>query len=417
MINVVTILFEGITAWICLHLVFGKKHEKGIKMIMFLMLYVLFFTLCSYSFIPKEGYILFLIVIVFICKKMFKESLLNTLIKFIVSLVLLGVFEAGIMFFMYPIWNDIENMELKCMMAAFLMVWFSKTFSLIFFRKKYNISNIYIGKNMLLFALFIMSIWFYVKFVFEQQRKPDIVYVILYAIIMFTFVCIIKIQKTTFELEKKNLVIELNGLYGDAYRELIDVVRRRQHDYKNQLIAIAGMNCFKDEKNKSNDIQEKYISILNSESQFDGILTSCENSILAGYLYNICNKFYDDGFIVKHNIKFVDISDTIKIKDIIEIIGILLTNAKENVVDKDKVIHIFIDGKKDKCKIEVENCSEYKDFNTTEKMFQYGYSTKGNDRGLGLYSLKKITNKYDGDIVVCNKNVNGETSIVFSVVI
>lgn len=40
------------------------------------------------------------------------------------------------------------------------------------------------------------------------------------------------------------------------------------------------------------------------------------------------------------------------------------------------------------------------------KFLQRGYSTKGKGRGLGLYHLKKLMAKYDGDILIQNKLID-----------
>lgn len=49
------------------------------------------------------------------------------------------------------------------------------------------------------------------------------------------------------------------------------------------------------------------------------------------------------------------------------------------------------------------------------KLFAKGYSTKGAGSGIGLYNLKKIVDKYHGQIEVYNEKENEMNSIVFRI--
>jgi len=50
-------------------------------------------------------------------------------------------------------------------------------------------------------------------------------------------------------------------------------------------------------------------------------------------------------------------------------------------------------------------------------MFNMGYSTKGTGRGIGLYSLKKIVNKYKGELLVENITREDENWFKISMII
>ncbi|MFH0333864.1 GHKL domain-containing protein [Clostridium perfringens] len=47
------------------------------------------------------------------------------------------------------------------------------------------------------------------------------------------------------------------------------------------------------------------------------------------------------------------------------------------------------------------------------KLFKKGYSTKGKNRGVGLYNIKDIVNRYNGQLNLINKNKYLIISIIF----
>ena len=209
-------------------------------------------------------------------------------------------------------------------------------------------------------------------------------------------------------------------MYGNAYDDLLKEVRRRQHDYKNQLIAIKSMCSTAKSIEELREMQDDYLGILQTESQFDSIITKCNNPILAGYIYNMCLKYKEQGIIINVDVMVENREIDIRTKDIIEILGVLLDNAYEEYLSR-KIhgysIYLKLRDKDDKKYIEVENVSEYMSYEILTRMFEKGYSTKGNGRGIGLYSVKNIVKKYEGDIKVNNIERENKNWIVFCIIL
>ena len=96
---------------------------------------------------------------------------------------------------------------------------------------------------------------------------------------------------------------------------------------------------------------------------------------------------------------FIDIVEPIEkinmdIIDLSRIVGILLDNAVEGAVECDKPsLKVGIINKENSILIVIIN--SVKDKIPIYKIYEKGFSTKGENRGLGLYSLKEITNKYN----------------------
>ncbi|MCI9419801.1 MAG: GHKL domain-containing protein [Eubacterium sp.] len=48
------------------------------------------------------------------------------------------------------------------------------------------------------------------------------------------------------------------------------------------------------------------------------------------------------------------------------------------------------------------------------KMFEMGYSTKGDNRGVGLYQVKKLAQKYKCELVAENQVMDGKNYVCFT---
>ena len=258
----------------------------------------------------------------------------------------------------------------------------------------------------------------YAKFEFEENKAMPIVYVFFFLILSIIFAILCKKQKSIFELEKRTLSYELNNMYGRAYDELLKEVRRKQHDYKNQLSAIEGVLATSNSKNRANVILKDYMKLIESENEMNSLLSKCYNSIIAGYVYTMYIRCKDIGNKLLADVNVVTEDIDIKTKDIIEILGVFITNACEQIEKYDeskRIINLKLHNKKEKMFIEVRNIAEYVSYEEMSKMFSEDYSTKGTNRGMGLYVVKRIAEKYSSEVHIKNIVLDGENWIVFNV--
>ena len=79
-------------------------------------------------------------------------------------------------------------------------------------------------------------------------------------------------------------------------------VRRKQHDYKNQLGAVLSMHMAAKSKDELIKMQREYMNSLQVNHKYDSILTCCNNTILAGYFYYRCRLCEESGVAVDYNI-------------------------------------------------------------------------------------------------------------------
>ena len=96
----------------------------------------------------------------------------------------------------------------------------------------------------------------------------------------------------------------------------------------------------------------------------------------------------------------------------VQILGTLLDNAieAEEEFDGQKKMWIEIQeqkGNAGKVSIYIANACYKKSQDELEQLFEYGYSTKGEGRGIGLYDVKMLVHKNKGDLIVQNGQRDG----------
>ena len=108
----------------------------------------------------------------------------------------------------------------------------------------------------------------------------------------------------------------------------------------------------------------------------------------------------------------------IEMKDyeLIEVLGNLLDNALETGIEGNRVI-LKLTKKEDMNVIQISNKHPYLKKDIVNKMFKEGISTKSHTRGYGLYNVKQIVHKYNGETQVYNDELDGENYVVFNLIL
>lgn len=221
-------------------------------------------------------------------------------------------------------------------------------------------------------------------------------------------------QKERYENKKKNLEIHMQNLYGKAFEGMIENIRIRQHDFKNQLAAIYGMHLTAENFEDLVERQREYCDHLVYESRYDNILTKCNDKILAGFLYTKLSEAEKLGAEIEFDVVVNQMNYNLAVYEIIEIIGILIDNAIEYEHKGKRRIYFQLMEKEKKFCILCRNVTDYVPIESINKYFKKGFSTKGENRGLGLYNLKKLL-EGKGEIIVTNNAIENENWLEFKI--
>ena len=210
-------------------------------------------------------------------------------------------------------------------------------------------------------------------------------------------------QKTRSESEKRKVQLELNRIYYEAYEGLIQSIRERQHDFKNHLNALEGMIYSIDNYDELVLEQKKYLQSIMGELEPARLLTLIENPLIAGFLNYKVSKAQEMGITTRYHCVLQKRDMGIPEFKLIEMMGILLDNAieelsSESIADRVLVIELMVED--NIMKFAVSNSYENNNNLDVSKIFENGYSSKGNGRGIGLSKLKHMMKDNNGEIAV-----------------
>lgn len=182
---------------------------------------------------------------------------------------------------------------------------------------------------------------------------------------------------------------------------IINGMRANIHEFKNKLHVILGLINL-----KKLDLAKTYILELQAKNEYDfekykNIKSSFLKAILLGK-ESICEekkiKFLLD---LKSNLSLVKPQSIIE--DVSIIVGNLIENSIEsfNYINKtNKFIKVKISELNKKIFIEVTDNGVKITDDVYQKMLDYGFSTKGENRGLGLHLVKEKLKLYNGKISI-----------------
>lgn len=346
------------------------------------------------------------------CRKRFNEKYFIIFIRSVFALGILGGMEIILMFCLnYLLYIlKIQLIEGEDTLMFFLLSIGVCVFSFFFYRfmlDKENKIDLFLSirekKSQIVIFITVIILVASIKFNVVNKYTQGLLFLLLMIINYFRMKEVIHAEKIKNEYEKDKLTL----IYSNAYEKLIMAVRRNQHDYKNQLEAIKAM-CSLDNSTEANvENQKRYMEELSERYKCDSILTGCNNSILAGYLYSKVEEWNRQGIRWGLYIRVDQAKCILRLHEILEILGVLLDNAKECVLclgQESPTIGVSIVESSDNLFICIKNVSEYKTYKDIENMFQMGFSTKGENRGIGLYSVKELLNNNNIDIRVENIN-------------
>lgn len=405
MTEFVVLCSEAVSVLLWLHICNDKKMQYSRAVLGFGIVYVLYYLWINVeeSFI-LENIIPALCMIVW-CQFEFKEKVFITMIRFLVGIICLGAIQLISLETTY--WfmgmDDFEDLQIVYIIAGIISAAFS---CLVYMVKQKGVRAISKPDRVTVITiLYMVLILLFIKYDYSQNEETySYMYVTLYILLGILMIYITKGLEIKHNLEQQKLQLKLSQQYGDIYEGLIAEMRRKQHDYKNQISALYSMNYISGDSNKTARFDE-YAAQLDKRDYLDKLLLNCENPILAGYLYTQCNEAELKDINMDVKLSWRESCTKMPVYEVVELLGILINNAVEYLETQetdDKKVSIYIKGTEEKIDIQVANRCEYLNYKDIEKMFVKGFSTKGDDRGIGLYSLRDIVEKHKGQLLAEN---------------
>ncbi|XKM12825.1 DcuS/MalK family sensor histidine kinase [Orbaceae bacterium ac157xtp] len=183
-----------------------------------------------------------------------------------------------------------------------------------------------------------------------------------------------------------------------------DALRSQSHEFNNQLHVIYGLAC---NPNKNELITYLEELVGNKQSESKVIDENIKDPTLAGFLISKFSRARE--LDVKLAIKIEGVLQPIPnisiIHRLVTIIGNLIDNSLDAVqLLDDKQLDIILDITQDTFSIMVKDNGPGIPKETINKIFNKGFSTKGDNRGFGLYLVLASIDELGGDITLCIEN-------------
>lgn len=192
--------------------------------------------------------------------------------------------------------------------------------------------------------------------------------------------------------EIRKLAEELTGirLYAEA-------LRAQSHEFMNKMHVVLGLTHM-----KQYEELQKYISGMVSEHQYEigGVMKRIKSPVFAGFLLGKLSYAREKNIklIISEDSHMPEIDDESITHELITIVGNLIDNALEAVTNCEKKrVEVKIQHG-DILTITVQDTGKGIQEKEIEELFTKGYSTKGDNRGYGLYLVKESIQRINGEI-------------------
>lgn len=208
--------------------------------------------------------------------------------------------------------------------------------------------------------------------------------------------------------ELQEMADQLTGI--KLYTESL---RAQSHEFMNKFHVILGLVHL-----KKYDEMSRYIENLvdDYETEKGFIVKRIKNAIFAGFLLGKLSKARELGIqlIINEDSYMPGYIEEEYIHDLIRIAGNLIENAFDALEGAKEKVVIFSIGVLDgELVMEVGDSGNGIPEELVTAIFEKGYSTKGTDRGYGLYLTKQSVEKLNGMIELKTKAGAGTTFTVF----
>lgn len=388
------------------NILFEDSRKKYINIIIPLSIILMFLNKYILIGMPNIAMTIIVSIITIVIWILNKEKLIYVILQIITSTMIMFLDEIIALSFV-TILNKFVEINIEYItIALVLLIWISTTYLLE--KLKYNgklkfIYNLQNNKLVLNILLNITLVFVLFKtlndnYLLTGEVAVQIaVYIILFVVLSFNL--FISISK---ELNEKHK-LQMENNFRPILEDYIHKLRANEHEYKNHLNAIYSIIQVSDEKEIKSNIN-KYIGNIKENNHLNNLLY-VDNTILKAILYSKMSLAEEKGIYIKYditsNLEDIDLDDM----DLVVVLSNLLNNAIEGVEGTENPwINVVISelNNKDEKEYIIRVSNSVNDINQIDlsSITNKGTTTKGENRGYGLYNVKKLIKKVNGNILI-----------------
>ena len=408
-ISLLYVVFEAIAVLLLLHTLYGKKICWNIYSIAFVVIdYILMLATKLFGVSQNLSVMIYPLLAIY-CFVQFKSKIQEIIVNIVLAVImLLGIQLIPLLVFgiLGELLIGYENVAIvisNLIILIIAIVLYKKvdlhTISLTFQRNSKLIGLILLLESTLVFLL-----------IFQYKNaygKVPIKYTVISGIMVLIIILCIHGLLYRIKYQEKQAELEAYKTYSAAFSDLITQIRARQHEFDNHISALCNLHYICKHYDELVQEQSKYAKDVISNNRFHKLLVS-GNPVIAGFLYGKLSSIQEQGIEVTYTFHISEFTSKIPVYLVVELVGNLLKNAVEAVKTQqvEKQIHLSCTENENEFCLGVRNRSEKIPLDEIGRFFEKGYSSKGSGRGLGLYNVKEICEKYGVDIVCDNTEID-----------
>ena len=409
-ISLLYVVFEAIAVLLLLHTLYGKKICWNIYSIAFVVIdYILMLATKLFGVNQNLSVMIYPLLAIY-CFVQFKSKIQEIIVNIVLAVImLLGIQLIPLLVFgiLGELLIGYENVAIVISNLIILII-------AIVLYKKVDLHTISLTfqRNSKLIGLILLLLESTLVFllIFQYKNaygKVPIKYTVISGIMVLIIILCIHGLLYRIKYQEKQAELEAYKTYSAAFSDLITQIRARQHEFDNHISALCNLHYICKDYDELVQEQSKYAKDVISNNRFHKLLVS-GNPVIAGFLYGKLSSIQEQGIEVTYTFHISEFTSKIPVYLVVELIGNLLKNAVEAVKTQqvEKQIHLSCTENENEFCLGVRNRSEKIPLDEMGRFFEKGYSSKGSGRGLGLYNVKEICEKYGVDIVCDNTEID-----------
>lgn len=415
MIGRVCLLLEALSIVICLHHLYGEKFKLDIKTVGFLAVDMIMMTAIDYYGLPRRLSVFIYLILAMYCAARFGIDLKCIIVNELLSIAFVGSGQLIAAYICYSIsgvqYFAGEDILIINTITIFLIkILVPKTRLRVLLKCLQQKEKMAIATLILCSGILLYYMGNYKKFNIMIAHESIILFVVI------LFICLLAAQLEKYKMRSVEVEAELKmqRLYADSFDGLIENIRLRQHEFDNHINAIFSQHYMYRTYEELVEAQRDYCKKVEEVNRYNNILSK-GNPIIICFLYDKFMEVERLGIKVSYQISIEELDVGMPVYKIVEILGNLIKNAVDAMLQEEveKRLYVSMVEIENAVEIRVRNVSKNISREEIQSFFEKGYSTKGQNRGLGLYNVKQICNEYDFRILCDNLMENDLNWIEF----
>lgn len=404
MLTLLNTVLEMIGTLICVNYLFGKKYYFKIHDAVFLLVEIGIIETINYFGLSKGVTLLGYIGIYIYELTKFKCTIRKAMVNLILY-VILGVFiqvVCSMVVFSLERWILMDILVIMVNLFMILIFLFTSKKNILF-RMSKSVLSFERLIDIVMVICFAGTVYFIMVYKMQEyMRITD--YIIFGVWTILILVLVVSWQREKFAKQAKEKELELHNTYSFVYEQLLESIRRKQHDFHNHITAIYSQHMLANDLEELISMQKKYCGEVMEDNRYSRLLSS-GSPMLVAFLYSKFLEAEEKGCHVEYDIKIEQLQCLLPQYKLVEILGVLLDNAIEAVETRlTKNIFVNILETTDSITFSVKNSSRLYSRDEIVSFVQPGYTTKGEKRGIGLSKVVEILQQNDCELeVFCEK--------------